>query len=123
MTVSGKVKVTAAAVVVKVDDPRKQVYLYRGATVPPEARAGEAERLVKRGLARVDAPAARPAPAAEPEPKGEEPAYVEESVVVENDADSLDGLTVAQLKAHLTALGIPFDGVTAKADLLALAQQ
>ena len=39
------------------------------------------------------------------------------------EAPALDAMTVEQLKAHLTGQGIPFEGVTLKADLLALAQQ
>ena len=39
------------------------------------------------------------------------------------EAPALDAMTVEQLKAYLTERGIPFEGVTLKADLLALAQQ
>ena len=45
----------------------------------------------------------------------------------EQDAElaepAVDAMTVEQLKAYLTERGIPFEGVTLKADLLALAQQ
>ena len=43
-------RVTAAAVVARVDGPRREVYLYRGATLPAEVPADEAARLVERGL-------------------------------------------------------------------------
>ena len=50
-------RVTAAAVVARVDGPRREVYLYRGATLPAEVPADEAARLVERGLvAEVQSP-------------------------------------------------------------------
>lgn len=54
-------RVTAAAVVARVDGPRREVYLYRGATLPAEVPADEAARLVERGLvAEVQPPTVKP---------------------------------------------------------------
>lgn len=47
---ASRYRVKAAAVVVKVDDLRREVYLYRGAAVPAEVGAAEVTRLLKRGL-------------------------------------------------------------------------
>lgn len=79
---------TAAAVVVKVDDQRRRVYIYRGGTLPPSTSAGEADRLLRRGMIRLaeggfvaDVPTpAEPAPEpeqAEPEQAESEPEQVE----------------------------------------------
>lgn len=58
-------RVTAAAVVAKVDDQRREVYLYRNMTLPPAVSVTEAERLVRRGLAvKLEAPEPEEAPAA-----------------------------------------------------------
>ena len=54
-------RVTAAAVVARVDGPRREVYLYRGATLPAEVPADEAARLVERGLVAEVQPVAEPA--------------------------------------------------------------
>lgn len=68
-------RVTAAAVVAKVDDQRREVYLYRNTTLPPAVSVTEAERLVRRGLAvKLEAPEPEEAPgAAEAAPAPDKP--------------------------------------------------
>ena len=108
MTVA-RYKVRAAQIVVEVSDPRREVYVVRGARLPDTATERSIARLLDRGLiAEVDAPQPVEEPPAEP---------------AEPETPALDAMTVEQLKAHLTGQGIPFDGVALKADLLALAQQ
>lgn len=104
-------RVTAAAVVVKVSDQRRQVYVYRGATLPTTLAEGEAERLIKRGMI---AEAAPPTPVAEPEV-----APVEGG---DGDVLDLDAMTVADLVEYAAASEIDLGGATRKADILATIQ-
>lgn len=60
-------RVTAAAVVARVDGPRREVYLYRGVTLPAEVPADEAARLVERGLVAEVQPVVEPVKPTKPQ--------------------------------------------------------
>lgn len=110
-----KYKVTAAAAVVKVSDHRRQVYVYRGATLPPDIVAGEAERLIKRGLV-VEVPA--PAPDQVPVIAEPAPDEVPTGDATDTGAD-LDGMTVDDLREYAAVSDIALNGATRKADIIA----
>lgn len=112
-----KYKVTAAAAVVKVSDQRRQVYVYRGATLPPNIVAGEAERLIKRGLV-VEVPAPAPSPDQVPVIAEPAPDEVPAGDATDTGAD-LDGMTVDDLREYAAVSDIALNGATRKADIIA----
>lgn len=110
MTVA-KYKVKAPAVVARVDDPRRQVYLYRGATLPPAVSDEEARRLVRRGLVVevVEVVEVAPAPA---------PPATDGDIDAGEGAD-LEGMTVDDLREYAAVSDIDLNGATRKADIIA----
>lgn len=113
-------KVTAAAVVAKVEDARREVYFYRGAVLPPIVSEAEARRLVAIGLVAEIEVKAAPAPAepvAEPvvEPVAEpvaDPAPVE-------DEPKFEAMNLAQLREYAEAHNVALNGARSKAEIVA----
>ncbi len=127
-------KVTAAAVVAKVEDARREVYFYRGAVLPPIVSEAEARRLVAVGLVAeiTDGPSA-PEPQTPPpgnasgdgkalDPSGDGGAPVEPQTPPAGDGAEvdIDGLTVAQLRDYAKAHEIALNGAISKDDLRAV---
>lgn len=110
--------IVTAALVIAYDDQGRQVYAYEGETLPHQIAAGEGERLADLDMVREVTEVA----GEQQQPTGDDD-DADPGPADEQPGKQLADMTVAELKAHLAEAGIPFEGVTAKADLLALAQQ